>query len=86
MRAAHVWRGIAAAVIVHNVTAREGDTLSECMDGWIARHPVLWRAVIVAVAVHVGNVVPPRLDPVHWLFVAARHRDRMTVRKWLGKR
>jgi hypothetical protein len=74
VRSEHVWGGIAAVVVAHNLTARDEDTLSECVDRWLLRHPVLVRAGITLLAVHLANVVSPERDPIHWLFCAARHR------------
>lgn len=77
-RSERVWLAIGSTVLVHNATAVLGDTLSERMDEWIVSHPVLVRAAIGAVALHLANAVDPRHDPIHWAFVG--------MRKLLGER
>lgn len=74
-----VWLVIAAIVIGHNLSARDGDTLSEAVDDWIAAHPVLTRAVIAVVALHLANAVSSRVDPVHLVFVGARSFPRRRI-------
>lgn len=77
-RSERVWLAIGGAVLVHNATAALGDTLSERMDEWILAHPMLVRAGIGAVALHLANAVRPEHDPIHWAFVG--------MRKLLGER
>jgi hypothetical protein len=63
---------IGGIVLGHNITAEDGDTLSEWVDGWLEKHPLLTRAVISVVALHLANALPPRYDLVHLAFVRAR--------------
>ncbi|WHU45094.1 hypothetical protein QNM97_13645 [Gordonia sp. L191] len=59
------WALIAAFVVAYDLACHRGQTLSEEADRWTRAHPVLARAGILAVALHVANVVPDRLDPLH---------------------
>jgi hypothetical protein len=38
----------------------------------MVHHKWLTRGICVAVAAHVGNMIDPRFDCIHWLFVASR--------------
>lgn len=68
MTPARGWVLIALFVITFNTLTRKGQTLSEQMDVWILKHPVLVRAGIAVVALHVANGIPARLDPIHRIF------------------
>lgn len=68
----YAWCAIAVGVVAYNVTARDGDTLSECVDEWIERHRWLPRSAIAMVALHLANALPPQYDVVHRLFATAR--------------
>lgn len=77
--AEQAWLAIAAIVITHNVSASDGDTLSEAVDDWIVSHPVLTRTVIAVLALHLTNAISNRLDPVHLAFVRVRAVSRRRV-------
>jgi hypothetical protein len=84
-RAKKLWIGGAVIALAHNITAEDGDTLSEAMDDWIFAHPVLTRAVIVVFALHLANAVKQQADPVHWAFVVARRRRVVVVVEATGE-
>lgn len=71
-RAPKVWLAIFAIVVGHNVTAEDGDTLSEWIDECLREHPWLTRSVIAAFALHLANAMTPRYDVIHVLFVLSR--------------
>lgn len=75
------WLAIGAIVVGHNISADDGDTLSEAVDGWIVTHPWLTRVIIAVIALHLANAVSSRIDPVHLVFVGVRSvpRRRVTV-------
>jgi hypothetical protein len=80
MKLSHkVWLTIGGIVVVHNIRAEAGGTLSEAVDEWIATHPVLTRSVIAAFALHLANAVPSRVDPIHLAFTSARTVSRRRV-------
>jgi len=66
---------IAVFVLAYNLTSRPGGTLSEHADGWVRRHPVLARAGILAVALHVANLLPAKWDPIHRFFAGLRSKQ-----------
>jgi hypothetical protein len=73
-RAKSLWLAGAAIAITHNITAEDGDTLSEAVDDWLDTHPVLTRTVIAMLALHLANAIAARADPVHWAFWLVRRR------------
>lgn len=63
----HAWVAIFAFALVHELTARRGELLSEEVDRRLItnrRATVLFGAVTVA---HLFNVMPRRADPYMWL-------------------
>ena len=46
------------------------------MDGWLDCRPLLTRAVIAALALHLGNLLPARYDVVSLGFFAMRKAKR----------
>ncbi len=61
------WAALSFAVVCYEVWAPKGQLLSEGMDRALERHPVLTRAVVAAVALHLVNAIPARLDPISML-------------------
>lgn len=66
------WITLGVGVLAWDMACGDGQTLSEAADRYLLRHPWLVRGVAFAVAAHVANVIDPRLDCIHWLFVASR--------------
>lgn len=76
------WIALAVGVIGYNLFTREGETFSETVDRAVEAYPLLTRLVIAAFAVHLGNLVSPRVDVIHLGFVGARvviHRRTVTA-------
>lgn len=59
------WITLAAVVAVYEAIGPE--LLSEAVDRYIERHPILTRAVIAVTALHLANLLPPAIDPYHWI-------------------
>jgi hypothetical protein len=70
------WIALGVGVVGYDVLAGPGETMSEGADRYMLRHPWLVRGVAFALAAHVCNVVPDRLDAVHQLFEAMRRVGR----------
>jgi len=66
------WLVLAGGILVWDMIAPPGELLSEAADRYLETHPILTRAVIAVVALHLANILPPRIDPVHQCFIAAR--------------
>jgi hypothetical protein len=59
-------------VLGYEVACKDGQLLSECVDEWLVSRPILTRAAIAALALHLGNAVPKRYDVVSLAFPAIR--------------
>lgn len=66
------WIALGVGVIAYDVLCHEGDTMSEGADRYMLRHPWLVRGVAFALAGHVCNLVTPRWDAVHRVFMVFR--------------
>jgi hypothetical protein len=76
MNARQAWALLAAGVLGYEVVCRDGQLLSECVDEWLMSRPILTRAVIAALALHLGNALPARFDVVSLGFMAIRRSSR----------
>lgn len=75
LTARRAWLGIAAAVTAYEFLCPEGELLSEGADRAIDKHPVLVPLAIGVVALHLANVLPAHIDPLHqFMKVAKGHR------------
>lgn len=72
MNARQAWCLLAAGVVVFDILAAPGDTLSEQVDVWLVEHPVVTTAVVATVSLHLLNVLPPSFDPLHVGFATIR--------------
>jgi hypothetical protein len=76
MNARQAWALIAAGVLGYEVVCKDGQLLSECVDEWLVSKPILTRAAIAALALHLGNAVPERYDVVSLGFSTIRKSSR----------
>jgi hypothetical protein len=76
MNARQAWALLAAGVLGYEVACKDGQLLSECVDEWLAARPILTRAAIAAMALHLGNAVPQRYDVVSLGCSAIRRSSR----------
>ena len=65
MNARHAWSAIALGVVTYDVLCPKGETLSEGVDRALEKYPALTTIAIGAVALHLLNVLPPEIDPIH---------------------
>jgi hypothetical protein len=72
MNAKQAWALLAIGVASYEHYCKDGELLSECVDGRLVSRPILTRAIIVAHALHLGNVLPVRYDVISPGFVAMR--------------
>lgn len=79
MNAKQAWAVLAAGVLGYEIACRDGQLLSEGVDDWLISRPVLTRAAIAAMALHLGNAVPKRYDVVSLGFQALRQSSRYLV-------
>ncbi|OBJ50623.1 DUF7427 family protein [Mycobacterium asiaticum] len=80
MRPAHkALVALASGALTYNLLADDHETISEGVDELLTTHPVLTRAVIAMLALHLANAVAEKADPVHWAFMVARRRRVVVV-------
>lgn len=61
------WLAVGAVVLGHELLCADGHTLSEGVDKALEKHPVATTLAVGTVALHLLNVLPERLDPIHRL-------------------
>ena len=76
MNARQAWAVLAAGVVGYELACKDGQLLSEGVDEWLLSRPILTRAVIAALALHLGNALPERYDIVSLGFLAVRKISR----------
>lgn len=71
MRAAdRAWLALGAGVLAYDLLSPDGETLSEGIDRYLARRPMLTRMAVLAVSRHLLNQLDP--DPIHIVFTGLR--------------
>ena len=65
------WAAIGLAVLVYELCAPPGQLLSEAVDKYRIRHPILTNSLIVFLAGHLLRIWPRHIDPLHQLAVRA---------------
>jgi hypothetical protein len=63
------WAAIGLTVLVYECWAPPGQLLSEAVDKYRDRHPILTNSVIVFLAGHLLRIWPRHIDPLHQLAV-----------------
>lgn len=59
------WLSLAVGVAAYEMAAPEGELLSEAVDRYRRRHPILTEALICYLALHLLRRLPDRIDPLH---------------------
>ena len=72
------WLALAAGVAAFDVLSPQGETMSERVDDWLLEHKALTYTAIGVTALHLANLLPPRVDPFHRL-TTIKNRDRDTA-------
>ena len=62
------WIALGTGVVIYEVFAEDGELLSHQVDRWLERNRILTAGVIVVTALHLLNLIPPRIDPFTWVF------------------
>lgn len=71
------WLALAAGVLAYELYADEGELLSEAVDRYLIRRPMLTTAVALITTAHLLNVIPQRYDPYTAGFIAIRRWRRV---------
>lgn len=72
------WIILGVGVVAYEVSAAEGELMSEAADRWLEHHPWLVRAAVFLLAAHIANALDPRYDPVHRLHTLRRRTPSKT--------
>ena len=59
------WAGIIVGVAAYDYLCPEGELLSERVDAGLENNRLITNLAIGTVALHLLNVLPPKLDPLH---------------------
>lgn len=59
------WATLTIGVMVYELHAPQGQLLSEGIDRALIRYPNLTRFIVTIVALHLLNLIPQRIDPLH---------------------
>ncbi|QPO17421.1 DUF7427 family protein [Mycobacteroides abscessus] len=64
-----MWAAIAAAVVYHELSCRDGELLSEAVDRGLEKNPVPIYVLVLVTAAHLLNWLPSQTDPYHLIGV-----------------
>lgn len=59
------WLAVTAGVVWYELTAPQGELLSQAVDRYRAAHPVITSTVVVYLAGHLLRLWPRPVDPLH---------------------
>lgn len=79
MNAKQAWVVLTPGVVGYEIACREGQLLSEGVGDWLISRPILTRAAIAVLALHLRNAVPNSYDSVALGFQALRQSSRLLV-------
>lgn len=71
------WLALGFGIVSYEALAVPNELLSEAADRYMLSRPWIVRAVAFAVAAHVANAIPSRVDPIHGLFALSRKLRRL---------
>ncbi len=60
--------GLIGVVALYDIKCPKGETISEGVDRLLERHKLLTIGTIAVTALHLGNALPDRYDPIHNMF------------------
>lgn len=61
------WAAVVSVIAAYELVAPEGQLLSEGIDRALIRWPIATRITVAVVALHLLNLIPARIDPLHRL-------------------
>ncbi|ASR85635.1 hypothetical protein SEA_AMGINE_34 [Mycobacterium phage Amgine] len=61
------WLALGVGVAAYEVACPPNELLSEGVDRYLARRPWSTRIVVIGLALHLLNLLPERIDPLHQL-------------------
>lgn len=74
------WAALGLVIVVYEIVAPPNELLSEVVDRFLIKHPVVTRIVVAGIALHLLNMIPDRFDPLHQTAIIVRgERTRDTL-------
>lgn len=70
--AKRAWLAIGAGVLAHEMLCGQGELLSEGVDRAIEKHKALTVGAIAVTALHLANLLPESIDPIHQISEGVR--------------
>lgn len=61
------WIALGAGIAAYEIACPPGELLSEGVDRYLSRRPWATRVAVIALAAHLLNIIPQRIDPLHQL-------------------
>ena len=61
------WVATIGGILLYEALAPEGQLMSESVDRALIRHPIVVRIALAAVCLHLANLLPTSIDPLHHL-------------------
>jgi hypothetical protein len=78
------WACLGLVIVVYEIVAPENELLSEVVDRFLVSHPIVTRTIVIGLALHLINLLPEQIDPLHHTAIAVR-RHRSRYERELGK-
>lgn len=69
-------------ICVYEALCDDDELLSVQCDRWLESYPVLTRAAVAAVALHLVNALPESVDPIHLVAAGLRRVAYAKGNKW----
>lgn len=79
LTAEKAWGVLVAAIAVYEFIAPEDHLLSNAVDRWLEKHPVLTSYAVLSTALHLLNVMPQRVDPFMVIGATRTHIPRVKL-------
>jgi hypothetical protein len=68
----YAWAALVAGIVAYEVACPPGQLLSEAVDRYRIRYPIITNGIICYVAMHLLRRWPQRVDPLHQISVRAK--------------
>lgn len=61
------WVATIGGILLYEVLAPDDELMSEAVDRALTKYPWTTRALIATLGLHLANLLPERIDPLHHL-------------------
>jgi hypothetical protein len=66
------WACLGLVIVVYEIVAPDNELLSEVVDRFLVSHPIVTRTIVIGLALHLINLLPEQIDPLHHTAIAVR--------------